>query len=87
MNNLGLASPSINTNAMPGLAMVGKAGSTTLPALLVYLAALAEVNKTVVTAVPGAGVGMKVCCSTVSKCLRASLYPCTITDGAGGSSA
>jgi len=58
LNNLGLASPSINTNAMPGLAMVGKAGSTTLPALLVYWAALAEVNKTVVTAVPGAGVGM-----------------------------
>ena len=47
----------IHTNAArPGLIATPSAGSTTLPALLLYLAALAEVSKMVVTVVPGGGV-------------------------------
>lgn len=50
-------------------------GATTLPVLLVYLAALAEVRKMVVAVVPGGGVGMRLPCCRPLRPLRASAHP------------
>ena len=62
---------------MPGLNMSAEGGSTTLPVLLLYLHALAEVSKIVVTVVLGGGVGMALCCCMASRHLRAMSFPCT----------
>jgi len=54
LNEIGLASPSNNTAALP--IFTGgwpSGGATTIPLVWLYLEAAAEVNKTVVMVVPG----------------------------------
>lgn len=51
--------------------------SITLPVMLLYLAAFAEVSKMAVTAVASGGVGMKLSCCMKSRTSKASSYPCT----------
>ena len=78
LNEIGAALPSSSIAARPSLIAAPSAGSTTLPVLvlLLYLAALAEVSKIVVTAVPGGGVGMTLACCMASRMSKASSNPC-----------
>ena len=63
LNEIGLASPSSNTAALPTFTGGWPfGGTTTTPFLVLYLAAAAEVNTIVVMVVPGGGVGMRLCC-------------------------
>ena len=78
MNEIGLASPSSNTAALPiftGGWPFG--GSTTIPFLLLYLEAATEVNKTVVVVVPGGGAGMRLCCCILLRFVRAIVLCCS----------
>ena len=72
LNEIGLASPSSNTAALPTFTGGWPfGGTTTIPLLLLYLKAAAEVNKIVVMVVPGGGVGMWLRCCMLLRFLRA----------------